>query len=84
MAIKLVVLPIATDAVPGVTAIAVNVAGVTVSVALFEVTPFADAVTDVLPCAKLDAIPLLLSVATVVFVDAQITEPDTLPVLLSE
>lgn len=49
MAIKLVVLPIATDAVPGVTAIAVNVAGVTVSVALFEVTPFADAVTDVLP-----------------------------------
>jgi hypothetical protein len=30
-------------------AISVNVAGVTVNVVLFEVTPFADAVTDVLP-----------------------------------
>ncbi len=49
MAIKLVVLPIATDAVPGVTASAVNVARVTVSLAMFEVTPFADAVNDVLP-----------------------------------
>jgi hypothetical protein len=63
---------------------AVKIGAVTVKVALFEVTPLAEAVTVVLPCASVEAMPLPLSVATVVLLDAQVTDPETLPVLPSE
>ena len=80
----MVVSPLATEAVVGLMAIAVNTGAVTVKVALFEVMPLADAETVVLPCARLEAMPLALSVATVVSVDAQVTDPETLPELPSE
>ena len=76
--------PLATEAVVGLIAIAVNSGAVTVKVALFEVMPLADAETVVLPCARLEAIPLTLSVATAVLLDVQVTDPETLPVVPSE
>jgi len=84
VAVKLVVNPLATEAVIGLIAIAVNTGAVTVKTALLEVMPFAEAVIVVPPCARLEAIPLALSVATEVLLDAQVTDPETLPVLPSE
>lgn len=84
VAMKLVVSPFATEAVDGVTAMLVNVLAVTVKAALLEVMPLAEAVTDVLPVAKVDAMPLVFSVATVALLEAQVTKPDTLPVVPSE
>ena len=65
-------------------AIAVNTGAVTVKVALLEVTPFNEAVTVVLPCDKVEAMPLAFSVETVELLDVQVTEPETLPKLPSE
>jgi hypothetical protein len=56
----------------------------TAKVAMLELMPFIEAVTVVLPCAKDKAMPLAFSVATAVLLDAQVTEPEMLPVLLSE
>lgn len=84
MAVKAVVKPFATAAVAGATAIAVNAGAVTVKLALLEAMPFADALIIVLPCAKVDAMPLTFSVATAVLLDTQVTAPETLPVLPSE
>ena len=61
-----------------------NTGAVTVKAALLEVKPLAEAVMVALPCAKLEAMPLASSVATVMLLDAQVTEPEILPVLLSE
>jgi hypothetical protein len=68
----------------GVTAIDSNAGAVTVNVTGVEVIPPVEAVTVVLPCAKVVATPLALIVATEVLVDAQITEPDTSAELVSE
>ena len=84
VAVKLVVVPFATVAVVGVMAIAVSADAVTVKLAVLEVRPFAEAVTDALPSAKVDAMPLMLSVAIVVLLDAQVTDPEIFPVLPSE
>lgn len=81
---KLVVSPVATEAVAGVMAIAVNSGAVTVNVALFEVTPFANALMVVVPWARADAMPLALGVDTVVLLEVQVTDPDMLPVVPSE
>jgi len=62
----------------------IGVDAVTVKVALLEVIPFAKAVMVVVPCARVVAMPLAFSVATAVLLDAQLTDPDILPVLLSE
>ena len=75
---KAVFEPFATVAGDGVMAMAVNSGAVTVKVALLEVTPLADAVMVVLPCAKLVAMPVEFNVATAVLLDAQLTEPETL------
>ena len=61
-----------------------NAGAVTVKVALLEVTPLADAVIVLLPAVREDATPLLFTVATVVLLDAQVAEPEILPVLPSE
>ena len=82
VAVKLVVVPFATVAVVGVMAIAVSADAV--KLAVLEVRPFAEAVTDALPSAKVDAMPLMLSVAIVVLLDAQVTDPEIFPVLPSE
>ena len=74
----------ATEAVAGLIAIALNTGAVTVKVALFEVIPFAEALMVVLPCARVEAIPLAFSAATEVLLEAQVTDPETLPVLPSE
>ena len=84
MAVKLFVDPIATDAVLDVIEIAVNTGAVTVKVALVEVMPFTEAVMLVVPCARVEAMPLAFSVATVVLLDAQVAEPETLLMLPSE
>lgn len=76
MAVKLVVSHFGTVALGGLIEIAVNTGAVTVNVAGLELYPPAEAVTVVLPCAREDAIPLLLIVATLVLVDAQITAPE--------
>lgn len=49
MAVKLLVSPLVTVDVAGLTVIAVNAGGVTVKVAPLEVMPLADAVIVVLP-----------------------------------
>jgi hypothetical protein len=61
-----------------------NSGAVTVKVALLELIAFADAVMDVMPCARAAASPLLFNVATLVSLDAQSTEPEISPVLASE
>jgi hypothetical protein len=72
VAVNCSVLPAATDAVAGVTAIEVNAAAVTVNVAEPLIVPdVALIVAD--PCATLVANPLLLTVATVVFEEVQVT-----------
>lgn len=80
----MVVRPAATVVAAGLMAIAINTGVVTVRVAALEVTPFATAVIVVVPCARLDAMPLPLSVAMAVLPDIQVTDPDTLPVVPSE
>lgn len=80
----MVVSPFATEAVVGLMAMAVNTGAVTVKVALLDVMPLAEALMVVLPCAKLEAMPLVFNVATVVLLDVQVTDPETLPVLPSE
>ncbi len=60
-----------------------NAGAVTVKVVL-AVTPFSDAVMVELPCAKLDAMPLVFIVLTAVLLGVQITAPETLPVVPSE
>lgn len=84
VAVKLVVSPFATEAVAGLMAIAVNTGAVTVNAALLEVMPFAEAVMVLLPCASEEAMPLAFSVATVVSLDIQVTDPEILPELPSE
>lgn len=84
VATKLVVSPFATELVGGVTEIASSSDEVTVRVALLEMRPLAEAVTVVVPCANVVAMPLALMVATVALLDDQITEPEMLPVLPSE
>ena len=83
-AMKLVVNPLDTDAVPGLISIMVNSGADIVRTALFEVMPFAVAVMVVLPTARDVAMPLVSSVATLVLLDIQVTAPVTLPVLASE
>ena len=84
MAVKLVFSPFATKAAVGVMEIAVKTDEVTAKVALLEVMPLADAVTVVIPCTRLDAMPLAFSVAIVELLDTQVTDPETLPELPSE
>lgn len=84
VAVKLEVKPFAKVAEAGLIAIAVSAGAVTVNVATLEFTPFAEAVTLVVPCAKLEAIPLVFKVATVVALEVQITDADALPVVPSE
>lgn len=83
VALKLVVETFGTDAVAGVMVIDDNADAVTVKFALLELMPLADAVTTVLPSARVVAMPLALKVATNVLLDAHVTEPETLPVLPS-
>jgi hypothetical protein len=66
-------LPAATDAVVGVTAIEIRTAGVTVSVAPGEVTPFCDAVIVVEPGAIPVARPEELIVAVGVLEEFHVT-----------
>ena len=74
VAVKLVVRPLVTEAEVGLIAIVVNIGAVTINVTLLEVTPFADAVTVVLPTAAPEATPVvLLIVAIPVLPDAQFT-----------
>ena len=84
VAVKLVVYPFATTPGDGVIPIAVNVGAVTVSVALLDVLPLSVAVTLDAPCSNVDATPLVLTVATLVLLDAQVTDPEIFPVLASE
>ena len=84
VAVKLVVNPAPTEAAVGLMEIEVNVGAETVNDALLDVMPLAEAVTVVIPCAKLDATPLELMVATAVLLDVQLTAPDTLPIVPSE
>jgi hypothetical protein len=58
-----------------------NTGAVTVKVVLLEVIVFADAVMKVMPWVREEATPLLFNVATPVSLDAQVTEPEILPVL---
>lgn len=84
VAVKAVVSPFATAAVAGVIAMAASAGAVTVKTVLLEVAPFAEAVTVVTPCTRVDAIPLEFSVATVALLDSQLTDPEIFPVLPSE
>ena len=68
----------------GVMAIEINSGAVTVNVALLEVIPVVEAVTVVLPSAREDASPLPFIVATAVFEDDQMTDPERLAELVSE
>ena len=84
LAVNCCVLPINTLGAVGVMEMEANTGTVTVKVALLEVMPFVEAVTVVLPCASVEAMPLAFSVATVTLLDAQVTDPDTLPELPSK
>lgn len=84
VAVKLTGVPMGVDGAAGVIAIAVKTGAVTFKMALLEVTPFAEAVMVVVPCAKLEAMPLVFNVAIPVFAEAQVTDPEMSPVVLSE
>lgn len=84
LAVNCCVFPNMTSADEGVMASVANTGAVTVKVVLLEVTPFAEAVTVVVPCASEVAMPLAFSVATVALLDTQVAAPDTLPVPPSE
>ena len=83
-AVKLVASPLATEAVVGLIEIAVNTGVVTVKVALLEVMPLAEAAMVVMPCARLEAMPLVLTVATVALLEDHVADPETFPELPSE
>ena len=72
----------------GVIIIEASTGAVTVKVVLLEETTFVptliEALMLVVPCARLEAMPLPFNVATLALLDAQVTDPETLPVLLSE
>jgi hypothetical protein len=76
VAVKLVDSHFGTVALGGLITIEVNAGAVTVKVALLEVWLPYKAVTVVLPCASEDATPLEFIVATPVFVDDQMTDPE--------
>jgi len=84
LANKLIVEPIDTDGAVGVTTIDAIDGGVTVNVTKFEVTLFSEALMLLLPWASALAIPLLFTVITVASLENQLTEPEILPVVLSE
>lgn len=84
VAVKLVESPLVTEALVGEIAMTVNTGAVTVKAALLEVTPFAEAEIELVPCVRDEAMPLAFSVATEVLLDAQVTDPETLPELPSE
>lgn len=88
VAVKLVVSPFATEAVVGLIETAVNACAVTVNFALSVTMPkpgaLTEAVTVVTPSFREDAKPLGSIMATSVLEDTQLTDPDTLPVLVSE
>lgn len=84
LAVNCCLFPTITIADEGVMESVANTGAVTVKVALLEVMPFAEAVTVVLPCARLEAMPLAFNVATDALLDAQVTDPEMLPVLPSE
>jgi hypothetical protein len=67
--------PFATELLAGLTAIEAST--LTVKIALFELTPFAEALTIVLPWARVDATPLASMVATTVLDEAQLTKAVT-------
>ena len=75
--------PFATVADAGEIDIAVTAEAVTFKFALLEVMPFWVAVMVLLPTAKVEAMPLALSVATLPLLEAHVTDPETLPVLPS-
>lgn len=62
----------------------VNACAVTDKSTALDVMPLAEAVIAVVPCAKVDAMPLPFNEATVALLDAHATDPEMLPVLLSE
>ena len=75
--------------VAGVMESELSTGAVTVKVELLDEMTFAPTVVEalmlVVPCARLEAMPLLFNVATVALLDAQVTDPETLPLgLLSE
>jgi hypothetical protein len=84
LAVNCCELPTVTLADEGVMESVANTGAVTVKVALLEVTPFAEAVMLLLPCASEEAMPLAFSMATVVSLDAQLAEPEMSPVVPSE
>jgi hypothetical protein len=77
VAVKLVVRNFGTETATGLMDIRVKAGAVTVKVALLELTPLAEALMVVAPCARVDAIPVPFIVATELFVDAQTTDPET-------
>lgn len=68
----------------GIGAWLVQIFGVTVNTATLEVMPFNEALIVVLPAVRAEALPLEFSVATAVLLEAHTTEPEILPVVLSE
>ena len=56
---------------------------VTVKATRFELMPPSDAEILLLPCANVEAMPLLLMVAMVVLLDDQVTVPEIFPVVPS-
>jgi hypothetical protein len=79
-----VVIPLATVAELGVIVMAVNAGAVTDKFTELDMMPLAEAVIAVVPCAKVDAMPLPFKEATVALLDAHATDPEILPVLPSE
>lgn len=84
LALNCCVYPTITVADVGVIESEANTGAVTDNVVLFDVMPFAEAVTVEVPCTKVEAMPLAFSAATVVLLDAQVAEPEMLPELPSE
>lgn len=80
MAVICCVFPTVTLADVGVRVIAANAGAITVKVAVLEVMPLRVAVILLPPCVSVLAVPPAI-VATAVLLDAQVTEPVTLPVL---
>ena len=76
--------PLVRVTVAGVIVMELKAAALTVSVAEFDVKPRAEAVIVVVPAPSVDAIPVEFIVAIVVLLDDQTTEPEILPVELSE
>ena len=84
LAVNCCVLPTTMLAVVGLMASDANTGAVTVNVALLEVMPFIEAVSVVLPWASVLTTPVVLTVAMLALLEAQVTEPDIAPVLPSE